>query len=101
MSKRLQMLISAVDKDCKSLLEQMNIESDAVLVNQFIKTDGDNYEEEFQQNGHTVKVIGRREKGVGLSRNTALENADHEIIQFADDDIVYDNIYQNHYTLLH
>lgn len=93
MSKRLQMLISAVDKDSKSLLEQMNIESDAILVNQFIKTDGGDFEEELQLNGHTVKVIGRREKGVGLSRNTALENSDHEIIQFADDDIVYDQGY--------
>ena len=34
-----------------------------------------------------------RAKGVGLSRNTALENADHELVQFGDDDIVYSQGY--------
>lgn len=90
---RLQILVSAVNKDTSRLPEIMKLESDAVIVNQLIGdgapaglTVGD---ESFSHEGYDVRVITRREKGVGLSRNTALEAADHELIQFGDDDIVY------------
>ncbi len=97
--KRLQILISAVNKDPEELIGSMNLDSDAVIVNQLI---GD-YEDKAVEEGnydyiqafkdYEVRIIHRREKGVGLSRNTALENADHELIQFGDDDIVYDDGY--------
>ncbi len=94
---RLQILISSVNKNPEFLPEAMNLESDAVLVNQLIgdaAPEGiDSGEKTFEYNGHSVLVLNRREKGVGLSRNTALENSDHEIIQFGDDDIVYDKGY--------
>lgn len=91
---RLQILISAVNKDPGKLLRAMNLESDAVLVNQLI---GDNApegveagEKTCEVSGHSALIINQKEKGVGLSRNTALDHADHEFIQFGDDDIVYD-----------
>ncbi len=94
---RLQILISAVNKDPKALLQTMNIQSDAVVVNQLI---GDKAPEDVNEGdektdycGHSVLILNRREKGVGLSRNTALKHSDHEIIQFGDDDIVYDDGY--------
>ncbi len=75
----------------------MGIASDAVIVNQLIGdsapegvTEGD---ERYDFGGFTALILNRREKGVGLSRNTALEHSDHEIIQFGDDDIVYDEGY--------
>lgn len=97
--KRLQILISAVNKDPEELIGSMNLGCDAVIVNQLIgdfdekiKKDGDqDYIQLFE--GFEARVITRREKGVGLSRNTALEASDHELIQFGDDDIVYDDGY--------
>ena len=95
--KRLQILISAVNKDPKELLKSMNLESDAVLVDQLT---GDDAPLELAESDsfinfgdHTARIIIRREKGVGLSRNTALESSDREIIQFGDDDIVYEEGY--------
>ncbi|SFC17418.1 glycosyltransferase family A protein [Butyrivibrio sp. YAB3001] len=114
-NERLQILISAVDKDACFLPKIMKIESDAIIVDQLIreaynaenqmvlsekecnandldsrKIANENRDEEIEYNGNKVTILYRREKGVGLSRNTALDRADHEIIQFGDDDIVYD-----------
>jgi glycosyltransferase involved in cell wall biosynthesis len=70
---------------------------DAVIVNQLIGGEGDgtlersDYVKAFGD--HEARIITRREKGVGLSRNTAFDNSDHELIQFGDDDIIYDDDY--------
>jgi glycosyltransferase involved in cell wall biosynthesis len=96
---RLQILISAVNKDPEELIGNMNLDCDAVIVNQLIGVYQDSdladkrqdYIQEFKD--HEAMIMHRLEKGVGLSRNTALENADHELIQFGDDDIVYDDGY--------
>lgn len=96
-NNRLQILVSSVNKVPELLPGAMGIESDAVIVNQLIGArmhpgirDG---EKNLEHHGHSIRIFNRREKGVGLSRNTALEHADHEIIQFGDDDIVYDRGY--------
>ena len=97
--KRLQILISAVNKDPEELIGSMNLDCDAVIVNQIIddsdgearKDDNNDYIKPFDD--YEARIIVRREKGVGLSRNTALEASDHELIQFGDDDIVYDDGY--------
>ena len=99
-NKRLQILVSAVNKDAARLPEIMNIESDAVIVDQIIGEKAkeqfsfsENREEELEYRGKRIRIIYRDEKGVGLSRNTALQNSDHELIQFGDDDIVYNEGY--------
>lgn len=73
-----------------SLLEKMNIQTDAIVVNQCNK----NHIEEFEYNGHHIKWISLNERGVGLSRNTALMRADADILLFADDDVVYADGYE-------
>ena len=91
---RLEILISSVNKDPEKLSGIMGLESDAVIVNQLIGDDCPDGvlagEKSFDFNGHLIRSFTMREKGVGLSRNTALDKADHEIIQFGDDDIIYD-----------
>lgn len=93
--KRLQMLVSAVNKKALDLPGIMNIESDAIIVDQLIGDAGKEFECELSDQeeiikGNTIRILRRCEKGVGLSRNTGLFNAESEIIQFADDDIIYD-----------
>ena len=92
---RLEILVSAVNKDPRALAENLHIQTDAVIVNQIPGTEGETVKETFSYGEHTVKAVTMHAKGVGLSRNTAFENAAAEIIQFGDDDIVYDSGYVN------
>lgn len=81
----MQVLISTMNKDDYSLLDRMNIQSNAIVVNQ---CDRNNFSE-ITYKGHLVKWISLNERGVGLSRNTAWMRADADILLFADDDLVY------------
>lgn len=82
---RMQLLVSALGKEPLALAEEMQIDSDAIIVNQ---TDHYAYEE-LEYRGYTLRCFSMAERGVGLSRNHALLRADHEISVFADEDIVY------------
>lgn len=84
---RLQILVSTMHRKDYSLLDEMNIQSDAVVINQCDREKT----EEFLYKGHSIKWISVKERGIGKSRNMAIENADADIILFADDDIVYDD----------
>ena len=90
MAEKIQLLVSAVDKDGAVLAEQMHIGSDAVIVNQC----GRYGYEEIARNGHRIQVFAMAERGVGLSRNTALLHADADICVFSDEDIVLCGDYQ-------
>lgn len=81
---KLEVLISAVEKDAAALLLQMNIVTDAVLVNQC----GHYGYESFSVSGGTARCFSMPERGVGLSRNTALLHAAGELVLFSDEDIV-------------
>lgn len=85
----IQMLISAVGQETGTLAERMNIETDAVIINQC----GAFGYEEYEYKSHTVRCYSLKERGVGLSRNSALMRAQAEISVFADEDIVYDKGY--------
>lgn len=82
----IQMLVSAVNKDVRTIAEQMNIETDAIVINQ-CKSFG---YEEYKHRGHIIRCYSLRERGVGLSRNNALMRAEEELCMFADEDIVYE-----------
>lgn len=82
---KLQVLISTMNQENYSILDRMNIESDAIVINQCDK----NKFEEFKYKGNNIKFISLNEKGVGLSRNNALMRADSDICVFADDDVEY------------
>lgn len=85
----LQVLVSTIDKEDYSLLDKMNIQSDAIVVNQC----KENSVKVFEYNGHTIKWISMDRRGVGLSRNTCLMLATADIVLFADQDIRYNDGY--------
>ena len=72
----IQMLISAVDQDMRTIAERMNIETDAIVINQ---CDRFGYEE-YEHRGHRICCYSFKERGVGLSRNNALMRADEDIV---------------------
>lgn len=86
---KLQVLVSTMHQNDYSLLEKMNIQSDAIVVNQCNCYST----ERFKHNGNDVLWMSMDERGVGLSRNTALMRADGDILLFADDDVVYKDGY--------
>lgn len=87
---KVEVLISAVNQEPHSLAEKMNIETDAIIVNQC-----DCYHTEaFAHRGKNIRVFHMAERGVGLSRNTALMRAQGDICLFSDQDIVYESGYE-------
>ncbi|MBE6602908.1 MAG: glycosyltransferase family 2 protein [Ruminococcaceae bacterium] len=82
---RIQVLVAAMHQTDHSLLEKMNIQTDAIIGNQCDR----NEVEDFEWNGHRIKYLNFAERGVGLNRNNALMRADADICLFADDDMVY------------
>ncbi len=80
---KVQVLAAAVEKEPKALAESMNLNTEAVIVNQC-----DRYAyEEFTHQNHNIRCFSMKERGVGLNRNTALLHADGDIVLFSDEDI--------------
>lgn len=84
-----QLIVSTMNQQDDSLIKKMNIHSDAIIVNQ---TDRVGYHESAVDGG-TVKWFHFNERGIGLSRNSGMMRADADIIQFADDDMVFSETY--------
>src|SRR5690606_25492782 len=64
--------------------------SDVIIVNQCNR----NEFEEFKCKGKSVRFLSLSERGVGLSRNTALMRATADICLIADDDLIYVDNYK-------
>lgn len=84
-----QVLVATMYQRDYSLLDIMNIQTDAIVINQ---CDVDSVER-FYHRGHSILWISMKERGVGLSRNTALMRATGDILLFADDDVRYSDGY--------
>lgn len=82
----MQILVATMNQSDYTLLNKMNIISDAIVVNQC----DENRFVEFDYNGNSIKWMNLKEIGVGLNRNNSLMRATADICLFADDDIVYD-----------
>ena len=77
-----QLLVATMNQADASLYDNMNINSDAIIVNQV-----DKYDVQILTKGiYELKLYNFAERGVGLSRNTALMRSTADIIEFADDD---------------
>ncbi len=88
----LQVLASVMHQENElKLLEKMNIQSDAIIINQ---CDSHDYKE-IEYNNNKIKYFSFNERGIGLSRNNALMRANNEIILFADEDVIYDSQYKD------
>ncbi len=89
MGQKYQLLAAALNGDDLNLIREMHITSDAVIINQC----GEDYSEEMTLDGHRIKLIHTTERGVGKSRNLAVKTSDADIIEFADDDMVFTENY--------
>lgn len=81
----LQVLVSTMNQNDFKLLDKMKLDSDAIIINQ---SDKHGYEE-ITKNKHNYKMYTFKERGIGLSRNTALMRSTTEYALLADDDMIY------------
>lgn len=88
---KVEVLVSTMFQKNNEILNNMNINTDAIIVNQC----NENKIEEFSFKNRRIRLISLNERGVGLSRNTALMRANEEICLFADDDVVYVDEYES------
>ncbi|OUO68175.1 glycosyltransferase family A protein [Anaerotruncus colihominis] len=85
-----QVLASVMNQSDHNILERMNIQTDAIIINQCDQTQF----EELEYQNRRIRFLSFAERGVGLSRNNALLRSDGDILLFADDDVVYENGYE-------
>lgn len=85
-----EVLVSTMNQTDYTLLEKMNINTDAVVVNQC----GIDEKREFKRNGYNVKWINSSAKGLSVSRNICLNEASGDICLLADDDLEYVERYE-------
>ncbi len=86
----IQILVVAMNQQDFSLIEKMNIKTDAIVANQCDKCSN----EEYEYLGHKIKYYNRPYRGVGLNRNEALLHSDGEILTFADEDMTFVDGYE-------
>lgn len=90
---RLQTLVSAVNAEVDTIAKRMNLQSDAIVINQCNRFEYVEKTRLYEKDTFKIKCYSFAEKGVGLSRNNALLRADAEIVLFSDEDIIYDEGY--------
>ncbi|MGI6701987.1 MAG: glycosyltransferase family 2 protein [Christensenellales bacterium] len=88
---KVEVLVATMHQKDHSLIEIMNIQTDAIIINQ---CDKEEYKE-FEHNGRIIKFISNKERGLSRSRNLAIRHATDDICVIADDDIVYENGYES------
>ena len=87
---KLQLLVSAMNKDAENLINTMGITTAAVIINQCDKYDT----RIFEDKNRKIEFYDMNERGVGRSRNSAVLKSSGDILLFSDEDIVYEKDYE-------
>lgn len=89
---RLEHLLSTMNYPGEKLLDRMNIQSDILIINQVDNPQDCKYQECWYD-GAQVRILSLYERGIGLSRNTALARATGDYLIISDDDVCYNPDY--------
>lgn len=84
---KLDILISTMNNEPKKMIDEMNIKTNCVIVNQI----GKNSKECWNENNKEVKAINSDTRGLSVSRNIALSNSDADICLLSDDDLLFED----------
>ena len=82
---KIETLVATIDQTDHSLVEKMNIQTEAIIGNQC----GQSSEEVFEFRGNRVVYLNSAERGVGKNRNLLMQHAVADICIFADDDMQF------------
>lgn len=86
---KLEVLCVSMHQSDFSIVEKLNLKSDAVIANQCDRTSLETVSYDFG----TVKMISTQTLGVGKNRNIALIYATGDILLLSDDDMCYSDTY--------
>ena len=86
---KIQVLVATMNQNDHSLINEMNIKTDAIIGNQCSL----NSVEDFMFKNQRIIYLNSSERGVGVNRNSALMRANADICIFADDDMIFDDNY--------
>ena len=87
----MQVLVSAMNiRDINEFIRKMNLKTDAIIINQ---SDNIGYKM-IKKNQCKIEIFSFNERGVGLSRNSALMRAKSDIVLIADEDVTYNDGYE-------
>lgn len=87
---KLQVLLSAMFLEGYEYINSLNISGDCLVVNQCER----NAEDVILEKTRTVKYIETTERGLSKSRNMAIKHADAEVCILCDNDVEYDEGYE-------
>ncbi len=87
---KLEVLVATMHQIDHKLIKKMNIKTDAIITNQCERFGF----EEINVNNKKIKYFSFNEQGVGLNRNNALMRAQGDICLVADDDMRYEDDYE-------
>ena len=83
---KLEVLLSVMNLK-KENLDKMNITSKCTVINQCGKDDFEKYK--------NFNIYSYNEKGLSRSRNRGLDKATEDIVLICDDDVIYNESYEN------
>ena len=89
--KRPTVLLSAMHLKDRSILEELSITGNVVVINQ-CDTDSD---ERYEEGGRTVRFVSSRDRGLSKSRNLAVSLAEGGICAYCDNDVKYRGDYES------
>jgi len=87
---KVEVIVSTMHQTDFSLIKKMNIKTDALIINQ---CDEEN-KTKTRLDGKTIRMLSYNERGLARSRNKAIENSYGDICVIADDDLVYNDNYE-------
>ena len=87
---KVEVLVAALGQEPRRLAKEMILNSDALIINQCDRFSYD----EWEDGGHRFRAFSFAERGVGLSRNSAMMRAEGDICLFSDQDIIYEAGYE-------
>lgn len=87
---QIEVLVSTMHQKDAALIQKMNLSTDAIIINQTENVDF----KDIKLNNNTVRMFSFNERGVGLSRNSALMRSEADICILADDDMVFCDGYE-------
>lgn len=85
----LDVLVSTM-YDKEDLYKKMNLQGSAIIVNQGYCEGSKRIK---LKDGHTLKFISSRDRGLSKSRNLAIKNSTADICLFSDNDVTFENNY--------
>ncbi len=88
--ERIEVIVTTMGQTDWSLYHTMNLQTDAFFANQADAC----ADEETEIDGHRVRRLTTKTRGLAVNRDLALLHTDADIVLFADDDQVFENGYE-------